>query len=87
MLTQLDLNLARMQKCQPLSHICILLRSCIGPIISSLQLKHFGKNGNKNGTNDYPACDVDAVGRLVAVLVVTVGEDIEAFPVGPSREY
>jgi hypothetical protein len=63
------------------------LRSCIGPFISSLQLKHFGKNRNKNGADDYPARGVDAVGCLVAVFVITEGEDIEAFPLGPSREY
>jgi hypothetical protein len=48
-------------------------------------LKHFGKNGNKNGADDNPASDGDAVGRLVAVVVVAEGEDVEAFPVGPAH--
>ncbi len=55
------------------------LRSCIGTVISSLQLKHFGKNGNKNVTDDYHVHDIDAVGCLVVVLVVTEGENIESF--------
>ena len=45
----------------------------------------FRKKRNANGCHDDPALDGDANGRLVAVVVVAEGEDVEALPVGPAH--